>query len=322
MHPKKQINHAFVINQFGSENEFTQVEHEIVAPTSQQVLIRTISAAVNPIDVKTRNGIGFAAAQNKDNFPLVLGYDLCGEVIACGPDVIEFSQGDKVIGMVGFALNPGCYQEYCLVNTADIIKVTQTKEVSMLSGLCLAGLTALQGIRLLTKHLTHEHHVYINAARGGVGHLAIQIARNLGFKVTAVTGDPTEALFGHLAINAVSYDVFYASNQADAFFDIAGGERGLAALAALKVGAKMVTVPTLTAPQIVTTASQLGLHCSGMLVENNLDDLKQLVQWYQNNQLELVIDSVFPMNEVSAAHQRVATGQTVGKVILLAEFAA
>ncbi|MDP4984345.1 NADP-dependent oxidoreductase [Pseudoalteromonas tunicata] len=318
MHPVKLSNRAFVINQFGSVDEFSSVERDVASLKSQQILIKTISAAVNPIDVKTRNGIGFAAAQNKENFPLVLGYDVCGEVIACGQDVSEFTQGDWVIGMVGFAVNPGCYQQYCLVDATEVIKVSAAKENTLLSGLCLAGLTALQGIRLLTRNLSKEQHIYINAARGGVGHLALQIARNLGFKVTAVTGEPKDKLFETLAIDAISYEVFYAGNQAAGFFDIAGGERGLSALSALKPGAQVVTVPTITAPQIVTTAAQLGLQCTGMLVENNLNDLRQLVDWYQNNQLELIIDSVFPMSDVAAAHLRVATGQTVGKVILLA----
>ena len=68
MHPVKLSNRAFVINQFGSVDEFSSVERDVASLKSQQILIKTISAAVNPIDVKTRNGIGFAAAQNKENF--------------------------------------------------------------------------------------------------------------------------------------------------------------------------------------------------------------------------------------------------------------
>ena len=310
-------NNAIVIEKFGDATELKQSHLSVMVPNDNQVLIKIHNAAINPIDVKTRAGIGFAAAQNKDNLPIGLGYDVCGQVVAVGAEVNEFAIGDMVMGMVGFPLSPGCYQDYRLAECGDIISVNSVQDFSSLSGLCLSGLTALQGLMLLSKKLKAGAHVYINAAGGGVGHLAVQIAYNLGFKVTAIVSDPTAAFVNSLACQVVSYDQFVEANDAQALFDVAGGARGLKCIAALKSDSQVVTVPTVTAQECIDLANSMNIACQGMLVSPNTADLTQLFLWYQEGQLKLHIDSQFTFSDVAKAHERVESGLAQGKVMLV-----
>ncbi|OUL59423.1 NADP-dependent oxidoreductase [Pseudoalteromonas ulvae] len=310
-------NKAIVIEEFGDISKLKLSQLPVMTPQNNQVLIKIHNAAINPIDVKTRAGIGFAAAQNKDNLPIGLGYDVCGQIVAVGDAVSEFSIGEMVVGMVGFPLHPGCYQDYRLAESCEIISVNSLQDYSSLSGLCLSGLTALQGLMLLTKELKAGAHVYINAAGGGVGHLAVQIARNLGFEVTAIVSNPDQTFVRSLASYVVSYEQFVEANDAQALFDVAGGARGLKCIAALKTDSQVVTVPTVTAQECIDLANSMNIACQGMLVSSNTADLTQLFLWYQEGQLKLHIDSQFTFSDVAKAHNRVESGLTQGKVILV-----
>ncbi|MBE0362625.1 NADPH2:quinone reductase [Pseudoalteromonas ulvae UL12] len=310
-------NKAMVIEQFGDTTQLKQFHLPVMAPNDNQVLIKIHNAAINPIDVKTRAGIGFAAAQNKEHLPIGLGYDVCGQIVAVGAAVSEFSIGEVVMGMVGFPLSPGCYQDYRLADRSEIISGSSVQDFSSMSGLCLSGLTALQGLRLLTEDLHLGAHIYINAAGGGVGHLALQIARNLGFEVTAIVSNPDQTFVRSLASYVVSYEQFVEANDAQALFDVAGGARGLKCIAALKTDSQVVTVPTVTAQECIDLANSMNIACQGMLVSSNTADLTQLFLWYQEGQLKLHIDSQFTFSDVAKAHNRVESGLTQGKVILV-----
>ena len=310
-------NKAIVIEEFGDTSKLKLSRFPVMTPQNNQVLIKIHNAAINPIDVKTRAGIGFAAAQNKDNLPIGLGYDVCGQIVAVGDAVSEFSIGEMVVGMVGFPLHPGCYQDYRLATSCEIISVNSLQDYSSLSGLCLSGLTALQGLMLLTKELKSGAHVYINAAGGGVGHLAVQIARNLGFEVTAIVSDPTATFIDAFACHVVSYDQFVKNNDAHALFDVAGGARGLKCIGALAAGSQAVTVPTVTAQECINLANSMNILCQGMLVSSNTADLTQLFLWHQKGQLQLQIDSQFTISDVAGAHARIESGLAQGKVMLI-----
>ncbi|MGL4775931.1 MAG: NADP-dependent oxidoreductase, partial [Aeromonas veronii] len=225
-------------------------------PADGEVRVRICFAGVNPIDAKTRAGLGWAAAQNKDKLPWTPGYDISGVVEKVGPGVTSLVEGDRVCGMVGFPLAAGGYAESVVASESELVKLDG---VSLQQGaaLPLAGLTAWQG---LLEHggLQSGQRVLILAGAGGVGHLAVQFASAYGAEVVA-TASPDNHGFLH-ALGArwmVDYHdanwsarVVAEAGQVDLVLDLVGGASGKAALACVKPGGRLVTVPTITAQQI------------------------------------------------------------------------
>ena len=163
-------------------------------PAEGEVRVRICFAGVNPIDAKTRAGLGWAAAQNKDKLPWTPGYDVSGVVEKVGPHVATLVEGDAVCGMVGFPLTAGGYAESVVVREDELVRLDG---VSLKQGaaLPLAGLTAWQG---LFEHgaLKGGQRVLILAGAGGVGHLAVQFAAAYGTQVV-VTAGPDNHSFLH-----------------------------------------------------------------------------------------------------------------------------
>ncbi|MGL5464374.1 MAG: NADP-dependent oxidoreductase, partial [Aeromonas veronii] len=163
-------------------------------PADGEVRVRICFAGVNPIDAKTRAGLGWAAAQNKDKLPWTPGYDVSGVVEKVGPGVTSLVEGERVCGMVGFPLTAGGYGESVVASESELVKLDG---VSLQQGaaLPLAGLTAWQG---LLEHggLQSGQRVLILAGAGGVGHLAVQFASAYGAEVVA-TASPDNHGFLH-----------------------------------------------------------------------------------------------------------------------------
>ncbi|MBP6792795.1 MAG: NADP-dependent oxidoreductase, partial [Aeromonas sp.] len=238
-------------------------------PAEGEVRVRICFAGVNPIDAKTRAGLGWAAAQNKDKLPWTPGYDVSGVVEKVGPNVTTLVEGDKVCGMVGFPLTAGGYAESVVAHEDELVKLDG---VSLKQGaaLPLAGLTAWQG---LFEHgaLKGGQRVLILAGAGGVGHLAVQFAAAYGTQVVVTAGpDNHSFLHGLGASQMVDYhdadwpSQVVAGGPVDLVLDLVGGESGKAALACVKPGGRLVTVPTITAQQIKEAGAEAGIEVLGM----------------------------------------------------------
>ena len=310
---------AMAITEFGPADTLKRVKKSLAAPMSNQVLIKAISASVNPIDVKTRAGLGLVAQKNADKLPMVAGYDSYGQVVAIGDDVSPLKCGDYVVGMIGFPLAAGAYAEYVMAEQADLVKVADNA-TSEIAALPLAGLTAYQGLFEFGQLQTDET-VVISAAAGGVGHIAVQLAVFHGAKVIAIASEKNHAMLLALgASEVIDYCCladFEPLSDIDLWFDLIGGEQAIAQL--IKVGSiqRVVTVPTITAPQICQQAVKKGAQASGMLVKPNQQQLIKLVQLLENNQLRLNVVKQVPLPQAAEAHRLVELGKLSGKIVLI-----
>ncbi|MGL4933733.1 MAG: NADP-dependent oxidoreductase [Aeromonas sp.] len=287
-----------------------------------QVRVRTCFAGVNPIDAKTRAGIGWAAAQNKDQLPWTPGYDVSGVVEAVGPGCTALVAGDLVCGMVGFPLTAGGYRASVVAGESELVKLDG---VSLQQGaaLPLAGLTAWQG---LLEHgaLQRGQRVLILAGAGGVGHLAVQFARAHGAEVV-VTASPDnhDFLHGLGASWMVDYHdanwpaaVVAEAGQVDLVLDLVGGESGKAALACVKQGGRLVTVPTITAQQIKDAGAAAGIEVVGMLVHPDPQQLGQMLMLLRQGTVQVTVAAEFALAEGALAHQTIEGGHVRGKLLL------
>jgi NADPH2:quinone reductase len=295
--------------------------HEVAMPEPGpgQVRLRVAGAGVNPIDCKTRAGLGFVAQTLGSPFAFVPGYDLAGTVDALGEGVQSLQPGDAVFGMVNFPVSAGVYAEYALAMAAGLVTAPTQMPLAETAGLPLAGLTAWQALFTLGRLQAGER-LLVLAGAGGVGHLATQLAQGKGAIVSATASAANrDFLLQHGVAEALDYaDPAWANaGPWDLILDLMGGVVGMQALASLAPGGRMVTVPTNTAAQLVQQGADQGKTVLPVRVCPDAGQLRQLAAQVDKGTLHLHVSARFPLADAVAAHRQIETGHTRGKIILL-----
>ncbi|HAS6348133.1 TPA: NADP-dependent oxidoreductase [Vibrio vulnificus] len=310
-------NKQIVITEFGGPDVLAIRSSQMPEPKPGQVVIKVYFSGINPIDVKTRAGLGWAAAQNKDKLPWVPGYDISGKVVSCGENAERFVIGDTVAGFVGFPLEGGGYSQYLCVEEDALSLVPDSVTLEAAAVLPLAGQTAAQALN--KAQVKEGERVLILAGAGGVGHLAVQIAVAAKAEVYTTCSERNLDYMATLGAHAINYQFAPASERlsdVDVLIDLVGGDVALDALKCLKDNARVVTVPTLSAEMICEKAKLLGFEATGMLVEPDPQQLDTLLYMVGVGLLKTEIQRIYPMHEVSDAHKQIETGHTRGKVLL------
>ncbi|HGY9589648.1 TPA: NADP-dependent oxidoreductase [Vibrio harveyi] len=305
------------ITEFGNAEVLAIQTTSTPTPQTGEVLVKVAYSGVNPIDVKTRAGLGWAAAQNKDNLPWVPGYDISGKVVSCGEDTSRFQEGDEVAGFIGFPIRGGGYSQYVCVPESELSYVPNSVALEAAAVLPLAGQTAAQA--LSKANVTEGDRVLILAGAGGVGHLAVQIAVATKAEVFTTCSERNLDYLATLGAHAVNYQFAPVSERVedvDVLIDLVGGDAALDALKCLTDNARVITVPTITAELICEKAKLLGFEASGMLVEPDREQLDTLLYMVGVGLLKTEVQHVYPMTDVIEAHKQVESGRTRGKVLL------
>tara|TARA_R110000868_G_scaffold8205_3_gene42432 strand:+ start:21804 stop:22751 length:948 start_codon:yes stop_codon:yes gene_type:complete len=308
---------AIQFEQFGAPDVLKLADMPMPECGSQQVLVKVHAAGLNPIDYKTRNGSGFVAQLLKDHLPSGLGYDFAGEVAEVGSEVHEFEVGDKVMGFVGFD-HPCAYAGYLCASPGALIKMPETLSFINAAALPTAGLTALQALN--QANVKQNDVVLIHAGSGGVGHLAIQLAKQKGATVittaSAKNHDFLKALGADQCIDYRNEDVASAITQpVDAVIDLVGGQAGIESVGYLTQEGCIVTVPTVTADAVIAAAKQQHRQAFGLLKQPNMAELAYLAKLASQEQLKVEISQVFSLNEAVRAHEILETGHVRGKLV-------
>lgn len=312
---------AIQIRQFGDADvlEYVELERPVIGPN--QVLVRVAAAGVNPIDYKTRKGLGFVANYLRDKLPWIPGFDFAGEVVAVGDQVTSFKTADAVAGFANFPSGGGAYAEYLAVAADQVVKKPATVSFVAAAATPVAGLTAFQAL-MEVGGLHAKQRVLILAGAGGVGHLAIQLAKLAGAEVTATASaaklDFLSKVGADSAVNYSSPDALDNAGLFDVIIDNMGGTTGAAALKYLAPGGKLVTIPTVTAAEIVDLATTQGKSAAGLTVHFDAAQLTQLLQWMAEGKLQLHIEKTYLLREASLAHLDIEQGRTTGKRVLIA----
>ncbi len=306
-----------VIPKFGVPEVLDFITSEIPQPKEGEVLVKVCFAALNPIDVKTRAGIGWAAAQNQENLPWTPGYDISGKVVCNGTNCQRFTEGDNVAGLIGFPLNGGGYSQYVLVPEVELSPVPESVTLEAAAALPIASLTAAQALD--KSQLKAGERVLILAGAGGVGHIAVQLAVATQAEVYATCSEANIEYLTNLGAHAVNYRLTAVSDaiaEVDVLIDLIGGEVALEALKCLKSGARVVTIPTVTKDVICEQSQQLGVEASGMLVEPNPEQLDTILKMVADGALKVDVQPAISYRNVVEAHKKIETGHTRGKIVL------
>ncbi|MCG6134299.1 MAG: NAD(P)-dependent alcohol dehydrogenase [Nostoc sp. LLA-1] len=308
---------AVVLRRYGSA-EVLQYE-DVTQPQIQpdQVLVKVHASSVNPIDWKTRKGMLSLLTGN--NFPLILGFDVAGEVVAVGSQVTRFQPGDAVYGSTSFP--GGAYAEFAAVPENLITPKPANLSYEEAATVPLAALTSLQALRDLGD-ITSGQTVLVNGAAGGVGMFAVQIAKALGTEVTGVCSSKNLEFVKSLGADRVidyTQQDFTADNvQYDIIFDAVAKRSLSSCKRVLKPhGIYISTLPTPEVlVQIVLTAFLPGQKAKFVLEKPNAPDLVYLKELIEAGKMRTVIDRSFPLAELAAAHTYSESERAVGKIAI------
>lgn len=306
---------AVVINQTGDSRVLQLQQVPRPVPDHHDVLIRVHATGLNPIDWKLREGLSkFIPGK----YPKILGTECAGEVAAVGLMVTDFRPGDRVVAHMG--LSGGGYAQFARVNEKSVVKLPDTIEYVTAAAIPVAGLTALQALRDLG-HLRPGDTVLINGAAGGVGTFAVQIARLLGGRVTAVCRTEHTDLVTRLgAERVIDYRYTDFTELADRYciiFDTVSKRSFSECKSVLtEDGIYIATVPTpgqILQDMVSTFTNQKA---ETILTKYNKDDMQWLLMLVAAGKLEPVIEHIYPLEDVARAHDHSQAGQATGKLII------
>jgi NADPH:quinone reductase-like Zn-dependent oxidoreductase len=279
------------------------------------VLIRVVAAGVNPVDWKIREG------HLKDfiphRLPLTLGWDVSGVVEAVGRNSHRLRVGDTVYSRPDIARD-GSYAEYVAVRESEVaLRPTTISHIEDAS-LPLAGITAWEAI-VNVGQVTSGQSVLIHAAAGGVGSLAVQLAKWRGAEVIATTSARNADLVTFLgADEVIDYtreDFAERVRGVDLVFDTVGGKVQEASWRALKPGGMLVSVVD---PPAETVAKSHGLRSAFIFIKPSAEILEQLAGLVDAGQVRPVIGAEFALKDAAAAHRLSQSGRARGKIVLYA----
>ncbi|MFF3831906.1 NADP-dependent oxidoreductase [Streptomyces sp. NPDC002458] len=301
---------------WGEAEPLQLVEVETPEPTYGEVLVKVSAAGVNPVDVYTRRGQAYNRVLG---LPFINGWDVAGTVVRTGYGVTRLRPGDPVFGMPWFPREAGGYAEYVAAPARHFAKIPAGLSFSEAAALPLAGLTAWQMLTEVAAAAPGQR-VLVAGAAGGVGHLAVQIAKARGAHVigtaSAAKHDFVRALGADEVIDYTTTDVSTAVRDVDAVIQMFGGEAGLKALDCLRPGGVLVSGQAAWTPGLYERAAELGVRAVAFLVDPDGAGLDALAGLVAQEQLKVHLDAVFPLEEAAEAHDHVAGGRTTGKVVL------
>ncbi|MEU2564955.1 NADP-dependent oxidoreductase [Streptomyces longispororuber] len=286
------------------------------APGPGEVLVRVHAAGVNPTDWKHRSVAGLFLGEP----PFVLGWDVSGVIEATGAGVTVFEPGDEAFGMLPYPHGAGSHAEYVTGPARAFAPKPATIDHEQAGALPLAALTAWQAL-VDTAGLATGQRVLIHAAAGGVGHLAVQIAKARGAHVTgtasAAKHDFVRALGADEVLDYRTTEITEAVRDADVVLDSLGSDHAVHSLRSLRPGGILVSlrlddgIPALTAE-----ASRLGVRAKVMLVEDDHAGMTAIAQLAAEGRLRAEIAGTFDLADAAKAHELGETGRTAGKLVL------
>lgn len=280
-------------------------------PGKGQVLVQVKAAGINPGEAKIREGL--LHARWPATFPSGQGSDLAGVVAETGPGVTGFSAGDEVIGWTD---NRASQAEYVLVEAENLTAKPAGVPWEVAGGLFVVGATAYAAVRAVA--VSPGDTVVVAGAAGGVGSVAVQLARRAGATVIGLASEPHHAWLNAHGVIPVSYGdgvadrIRQAAGQVDAFIDTVGG--GYVRLAVEDLGIAPSRVDTIADFEAI---EKYGVKAEGNASGATSAVLAELAGLVAAGELEVPITAAFPLAEVQDAYRRLEQGHVLGKIVLL-----
>lgn len=293
------------------------VERERPSARPNEILVRVRAAGVNPTDWKHRENGGFLGRP-----PFVLGWDVSGVVEEVGIGVARFRPGDEVFGMLPYPYGHGSHAEYVTGPARAFALKPAVIDHVQGGALPLVSLTAWQAL-VETAGLQEGQRVLVHAAAGGVGHVAVQIAKARGAHVIGTASEGKHELLRTLGADELidyrSADFAEAAKDVDVVLDTIGGDYSLRSLRVLRPGGIVVSILPVGSAEFYEEAERLGVRAVRMLVDASHSGMRAIAGLVEQGALRATVAGTFPLAEAAEAHRLGGTGRTAGKLVLLGE---
>jgi NADPH:quinone reductase-like Zn-dependent oxidoreductase len=302
---------AVVIHSFGSESVLKVENLPRPTPKAYEVLVKVRAASVNPVDYKTREG-RFPVVK-PEKLPVVLGRDVAGTVEAAGASAKRFKPGDEVYALLDY--DRGGYAEYVAIRESDVSPKPKHLSFAEAAAVPLVAVTAWQGLFDHGK-LQAGQHVLIHGGAGGVGHVAVQIAKARGARVSATAAKEDLAFVRGLGADEVidrSVRFEDSIQNVDVVFDLVAGDTQERSWAVLKKGGIMVSTVAKPSEDEARAHSAKSAH---YMAQPNAAELTEIGKLIDSDQVRPHIEAVFPLTDVAVAQHQLETQHSRGKIVL------
>lgn len=287
-------------------------------PAAGEVLVRVKALSINPVDVKTSHGTGVYGRLKEEN-PLIPGWDIAGEITEVGAGVTEFKMGDAVFGMVNFPGHGRAYAEYVSAPAAYLALKPANISYEEAAASTLAALTAWQAFTEKSR-VQPGQRVLIHAAAGGVGHFAVQLAKEFGAYVIGTSSAAKREFVlslgadEHIDYTQVRFED--AVQPVDLVLDTIGGDNMVRSLEVVNPGGTLISIPSGVSPHLAERAQSKGINGFFFLVASSGPDMQQLAERLADGRLHPYVARTFSFAELPAALREVETGKTQGKIVV------
>lgn len=321
------------ITEFGQPDVFHAADVAMPEPGPGQIRVRQVASSVNPVDTKLRAaGPAIAPA-----LPAVLGCDVAGIVDAVGDGVTRFDAGDAVYGCAaGVAGHGGAYGEYVVVDAELMAYRPETLNWRQTAALPLVTITAWEAM-IDRARVAPGDHVLIHGGTGGVGHIAVQLAKSQGARVATTVSTAAKA---DIARRLGADDIIHYNEEGvtdyvgrltggrgfDVVFDATGGSDIAMSFAGVRVNGQVVTIvsqyeadltPMHVKSLTLHTVFMLTAMLNGVAPGHHAEILTKAAHLAENGQLHPLLDERrFTLTDVAAAHAHLEAGAAVGKIVI------
>ncbi|WP_209707813.1 NADP-dependent oxidoreductase [Crossiella equi] len=282
-------------------------------PGPGEVLVAVHAAGLNPTDVKHRATRIFLPPP-----PFTLGWDVSGTVAATGPGVTLFRPGDEVFGMLPYPHGAGAHAEYVTGPTRAFVATPAGLGHVEAAALPLAALTAWQAL-VDTADLRAGQRLLVHAAAGGVGHLAVQLAKDRGAHVTGTASAPKHdflrALGADVCLDHRTEDFTCAQEPYDVVLDTLGGPTSTRSVGVVRPGGVVVSLQP-GAEDTQAVAERAGVRAVTLVVEHDQAGMRAIADLVTRGRLRPHVAGTVPLADGARAHRLVETGRTTGKLVL------
>lgn len=319
---------AAQIKQYGGPDVIEIVDIEKPKPDTGQVLVKVYASSINPFDIKLRQGVFKESIPL--NFPFTLGGDIAGVINAIGENVEGFSVGNNVYGSANVLSGAtGAFAEFAAVPTSNLAKMPKNLDFNQSAAVVLTGVSAVQA---LVEHikLQQDQKILIHGGAGGIGTVAIQIAKAVGaYVATTATGqgvDFVKKLGADYVIDYKKVNFIDLVSDYDAVFDTVGGEVFEHSFKVLKKGPARIgyaegvagggIIVSMIAKDEKKLADQYNVTIISQFTKVNQEHLNMLTDFIERGKVKPYIDKIYSFDKIRDAFDYKENEEVLGKIVI------
>jgi NADPH:quinone reductase-like Zn-dependent oxidoreductase len=299
---------AVIIEKYGSNEVVQYIDADMPEPQAGEVLVKIEATGVNPVDWKIRSGAGQRMGMI---LPIHLGGEISGTVVKLGDGVVGLSEGDAIYGII----KSGGFAEYAVAIAAHLTRKPANLDFIQAAAIPLGGLTAWQAMFDIAGLVSGQRLLITNGS-GGVGSLAVQLAKAKGVHVTAMASGGNEEYVRSLgADDFIDYTVQsfeQVASDMDVVFDTVGGDTFQRAFLTLKKGGFLVTSVVFPTDE----AQRYGVGVERVQCKPDAEELAIMRELAERDKLKAQVTKVLPLSEIRQALELSEGGHTRGKIVI------